>query len=1600
MKKLQIKQKISSVLKRFPHYILVGVIALAIATTLVVLWLVRSSSATNDLNLVRSYPLTPLEDTTFNRPLGMSRDTSGNFYVVDSANARIQKFDSDGNFISQFGARGSSNGSLSKPVDVTIDSSGNIYVANIYGLDFGSWQVVKYNSSGTWLATWDGATDINSINAMLAADSNDNIYVYDVNNYNVTKYDSDGNQLNQWALEKPEGAASGCYGCAGGLAFDSSDTLYVGNILGHSVDRYDTNGNFIDSLIVNVFWPTSLTVDSNDELFLTSSTEIYRYNSSGTQLAQWGGYSGNNLQDGLFIGSAQYIEVVNGNVWVAESDSRANRLQEFTVDGTFQGTLGSLGDGQLLYPTALAIDSGGILNVVDTNMRVQSLDTSTGIFQSKFGEYGTGDGQIFSPTGLALDSSGNRYVAGYSSVSKFDASGNFVSKWGSSGTDDGQFIGMSDIISDASGNIYVADTSNHRIQKFDSDGNFVTKWATNSYPVDLDFDSNGDLLVVSRWGSTVQKFSPSGTDLGEITLENGGSYTLGVALDSADNIYTMEFNSGNGYVAMYSPTGDRWGQWGEAGAGDLQFSFGTISNAPDIAIDSNDHIFIADTYNNRVQEFTHDFQLTIDSNVLDDGEVSSAYSDAVDYSGSRDNLTFSVTSGSLPTGLVLDTATGAITGTPTTAGNSSFTIQAQDDVYSDTENFTIHISPAQTAPDVTTATADNIDIESANLHGTTSPKGVTERGFEYGLTNSYGTSVSDVIETQYEYVGDFSYDEPPVGWYGDFFESDLDGNLYVGVSQNNAETIVKFNGNGDLLGTIGSDGYGNGQFAALAGFTVDSAQNVYGISFYNKRVQKFNSSGNYVTSWSVGGSPRAITVDDEDNIYVSSDINNTITKYSSAGSVLATWDISALTGGNPDSYDARDMDIGEDGFLYAAEHPGTIGKYSLDGTSVTHFSVQGTDPGQIYWPVKIYQTDDKIFLTDSVNRMDHVFSLDGEYLQRWSAAPANTPAGVTADFKGNILSMNNSNDISIYSQGFEASLDGLNCGTTYHYRAYATNNVGTAYGDDQTFTTDACPQVGIITEVLPDGQVAEAYSQTIATSGGAGTQLFEVSAGSLPSGLALNSANGEISGTATTAGDFTFDITVTDDYSSDSIDYTISIDPLDNPLDISTLNLPDGTVDEAYSADVDSTNGLGDVAYALSSGSLPTGLTLNQTTGEITGTPTVAGNYDIDITASDDYSTDTQNYSFTIAEAPAPDPINITTAALSDGTIDVAYSATISSENGVGDVSYSVVDGALPDGLSLSTGGVISGTPTDPGTFQFTVRVTDDNSSDDQVLQIVIYPAQEPSDDTSNDDSSDSSSDSDNTSTDDTTIPTSPAMYIDTHYLLDGQVGEAYLGQILVKYSSGSLIFTLIDGNLPEGLSLTTTGYISGIPSEAGEYTFSIKAKSDNGSDAEQYTIEVTDDGAETAGGTSVSGGSKEEQIAAQTEEISKTNATLADMIASFAKRLNITPKQALYGAPWAIVGVFAVFTAVSISQMLAQAKYYQDTKKRQAVHKKLLSEKATFLSLASHYLRTPFTVIKGGIDLAAKTVSDATKGMRDATEKLGEKINDVIERIENENKK
>ena len=165
----------------------------------------------------------------------------------------------------------------------------------------------------------------------------------------------------------------------------------------------------------------------------------------------------------------------------------------------------------------------------------------------------------------------------------------------------------------------------------------------------------------------------------------------------------------------------------------------------------------------------------------------------------------------------------------------------------------------------------------------------------------------------------------------------------------------------------------------------------------------------------------------------------------------------------------------------------------------------------------------------------------------------------------------------------------------------------------------------------------------------------------------------------------------------------------DAVVTVSPASLPAATAGTGYSQTLNASGGTAPYTFAITAGALPAGLTLNPS-GILSGTPTASGSFNFTVSATDSGIPTAGNRAYTLTVASPT--LTLPAKTLPDGTAGQAYSTSITpASGGIAPYTYAVSAGALPAGISLdSATGALSGTPTAPGNFSFTVAATDSTS--------------------------------------------------------------------------------------------------------------------------------------------------------------------------------------------------------------------------------------------------------------------------------------------------
>jgi cyclophilin family peptidyl-prolyl cis-trans isomerase len=915
----------------------------------------------------------------------------------------------------------------------------------------------------------------------------------------------------------------------------------------------------------------------------------------------------------------------------------------------------------------------------------------------------------------------------------------------------------------------------------------------SSLPAGLTLSTTGVISGEPTTAGTTS-FTVTATDQSGATASQTYSITINNALSITSTVLpsvtvgtaynaTIETSGGTSPIAFALASGS------SLPAGLALSTSGVISGTPTANGSGSVTVTATDAAGSTAtQTLTYVVSITLSPTTLPNWTQNSSYSQTLTASGGTGSYTYSETSGTLPAGLTLSSA-GLLSGTPATAGTSTFTIQAKDGSgNTGTQQYTVTINPQLSIATTTLSAATVNSSYSATIQssgGTGADTfAVTSGSLPAGLSLSSSGAITGTPTT----AGSANITVTATDAVGAKASQSLTltVNLEISPSTLSAWT-VNTAGYSQTLTTTG--GTGTNTFALEsggslpAGLTLSAAGVISG------------------TPTAAGTTTFTVKVTDSGGNTGSQQYTLTINP---ALSITATA-LPAATVGT--AYDATVPTSGGTGADTFEITSGTLpAGLTLDASG----TITGTPTTATTGPINV-----TILVTDSIgDSASQVVAVAANLgitpttLPNWTIDQAGynqqlTGSGGSGTYTFSVPSSTLPTGLTLNSAGL---LSGTPTATgTFRFTVTTTDSAG--HTGSQAYSVTINPAVTIGTTSLPSWTSGQAgYSQTILVSGGTGADTFTVTSGSLPSGLSLNNSTGVISGTPAAAGSSNFTVTATDTVGATaSKAYSLTIN---SALSITTTTLSSGTKGAAYNATIVASGGTGADTFAVTSGTLPTGLSLNSGTGVISGTPTVASNGagSITVTATDSVgATATQTYSFSINQ---PITLTPTTTALPSSYINESYNQTITASGGTGTITFAVTSGSLPAGVTLTSGGVLSGTPTASGSFDFTVTATDAaEATAAQAYTLTINPfALTP-----------------------TTLPNWTANL------------AGYSQTIIANGNNGAATFSISSGSLPTGLSLnSSTGVISGTPTAANSYSFTVEATDSKGATAtESYSVTI-----------------------------------------------------------------------------------------------------------------------------------------------------------------
>ncbi|WP_225982326.1 putative Ig domain-containing protein [Staphylococcus epidermidis] len=315
----------------------------------------------------------------------------------------------------------------------------------------------------------------------------------------------------------------------------------------------------------------------------------------------------------------------------------------------------------------------------------------------------------------------------------------------------------------------------------------------------------------------------------------------------------------------------------------------------------------------------------------------------------------------------------------------------------------------------------------------------------------------------------------------------------------------------------------------------------------------------------------------------------------------------------------------------------------------------------------------------------------------------------------------------------------------------------------------------------------------------------------LPAGMTFDEATNTISGTPSEVGSYDITVTTTDENgNSETTTFTIDVEDTTKPTVESVSDQTQEINTEIEPIKIEATDNSGRAVTNKVEG-LPAGVTFDETTNTISGTPSEVGSYDITVTTTDkNGNSETTTFTIDVVDTTKP-----TVESVADQTQEVNTEITpitIESEDNSGQTVTNKVDG-LPDGVTFDeTTNTISGTPSEVSSYDITVTTTDESGNSETTTFTIDV--------------------------EDTTKPTVESVADQTQEINT----EIEPIKIEATDNSGQAVTNKVEG-LPAGITFDeATSTINGTPSEVGSYDITVTTTDESGNATETtFTIDVED---------------------------------------------------------------------------------------------------------------------------------------------------------------
>ena len=481
----------------------------------------RVANYTKDGVFVRTLTLSNIDYQAW-----ITIDGSGNLIQADSHYAnnsttnppaiRVWRL-SDGRNTKTFNVLppGTTSTTVPRIYGVDVDASGNYWLNDTFNN-----RILKYNSAGTYQAQYGNSVIGSDGRGMEIDNARNRLYISDSGFGRVDVFDLQGNFIRYQGTGG--GTCPTCLGSPRQLTVMPDGTLYVAEYGNARVHRFTADGQdagyFPDpaqpAMAGQLGEPRDVDVDDQTgDIWVADSwnQRVQQFAPTGEFIRTWGNRS-SNPEFGMNYPRGIGVDPVSRRIWVA--NQRGHHIKRYEYDGTFVDQLGdaehdSESPGFFRWPLDIEFCNGKAYVSDRNSTKVNILDAATGAPISQVTRSGN--------FGMAIDpATCNIYISDSTKIYQYNPTGTSLTRtFGASGTGDGQFKHIWDMVV-SNGVLYVTDDQASRIQAFSLTGTFLGKWGgygTGAYqfknPSGIAADSNGLLYVADAANDRIVVFDPS-----------------------------------------------------------------------------------------------------------------------------------------------------------------------------------------------------------------------------------------------------------------------------------------------------------------------------------------------------------------------------------------------------------------------------------------------------------------------------------------------------------------------------------------------------------------------------------------------------------------------------------------------------------------------------------------------------------------------------------------------------------------------------------------------------------------------------------------------------------------------------------------------------------------------------------------------------------------------------------------------------------------------------------------------------------------------------------------------------------------------------------